>query len=164
MVPVGYGDGVATFTTKADSPNELSQDLTGLRPGTLYAVICCVADRDDIVAKAKDAKTRGLKSPLAFSVRLEGATEYPNLRYETVSAARYKVGMRLLRYVFRADSDRARLVFMDRKDDGSAAPEGFKQALNYISFMPYYVESPDEPTEIAAALGWKDANQVRNGK
>ena len=163
-VPVGYGDGVATFTTKADSPNELSQGLTGLRPGTLYAVICCVADRDDIVAKAKDAKTRGLKSPLAFSVRLEGATEYPNLRYETVSAVRSKVGMRLLRYVFRADSDRARLVFTDRKDDGSAAPEGFKQVLNYISFMPYYVESPSEPAEIAAALGWHSANRVRDGK
>ena len=101
---------------------------------------------------------------LAFSVRLEGATEFQNLRYETMCAVRYKVGMRLLRYVFRADSDRVRLVFTDRKDDGSAAPDGFKQALNYISFMPYYVESPNEPAEIAAALGWKDANRVRNGK
>ena len=162
--PFGYGDGVATFTTKADSPNELSQDLAGLRPGQFYAVFCCVADRDDVLAKAKGADTRGTKSPLAFSVRLEGATEVQNLRYETMSAVRYKVGMRLLRYVFRADSDRARLVFTDRKDDGSAAPDGFKQALNYISFMPYYVESPGEPAEIAAALGWKDANRVRNGK
>ena len=162
--PIGYGDGVATFTTKADSPNELSQDLTGLRPGQMYAVFCCVADRDDVLAKAKGSDTRGLKSPLAFSVRLEGATEFQNLRYETVSAVRVKVGMRLLRYVFRADSDRARLVFTDRKDDGSAAPDGFKQALNYISFMPYYVESPGEPAEIAAALGWKDSNRVRDGK
>ena len=162
--PIGYGDGVATFTTKANSPNELSQELCGLRPGQTYAVLCCVADRDDVLAKAKNEKTRGLKSPLAFSVRLEGAMEYPNLRYETVSAAKYKVGMRLLRYVFRADSDRARLVFIDRKDDGSAAPEGFKQALNYISFMPYYVESPGEPAEIAAALGWQNANRVRDGK
>ena len=161
---IGQGDGVATFTTKADSPNELSQELSGLQPGKLYAVICCVADRDDIVAKAKNEKTRGLKSPLAFSVRLEGATEYPNLRYETVSAVRAKVGMRLLRYVFRADSDKARLVFTDRKDDGSAAPDGFKQALNYISFMPYYVASPDDPEAIAASLGWKDANRVRNGQ
>ena len=163
-IPIGQGDGVATFTTKADSPNELSQELFGLQSGKIYAVICCVADRDDVLAKAKGEKTRGLKSPLAFSVRLEGATEYPLLRYETVSAVRAKVGMRLLRYVFRADSDRARLVFTDRKDDGSAAPEGFKQALNYISFMPYYVESPDEPAEIAAALGWKDANRVRKGQ
>ena len=161
---IGQGDGVATFTTKADSPNELSQELSGLQPGKLYAVICCVADRDDIVAKAKNEKTRGLKSPLAFSVRLEGATEYPNLRYETVSAVRAKVGMRLLRYVFRADSDKARLVFTDRKDDGSAAPEGFKQSLNYISCMPYYVASPDDPDEIAATLGWKDANRVRDGR
>ena len=49
-------------------------------------------------------------------------------------------------------------------DDGSAAPEGFRQSLNYISFMPYYVESSDEPAEIAAALGWKDSNRVRDGK
>ncbi len=161
-VPIGYGDAVATFTTKANSPNELSQELCGLRPGHLYAVICCVADRDDVVNKG--GATRGLKSPLAFSVRLEGATECPKLRYETASAVKDKIGMRLLRYVFRADSDRARLVFTDRKDDGSSAPEGFKQALNYISFMPYYVESPDEPAEIAAALGWKDANRVRAGR
>ena len=163
-ISIGQGDGVATFTTKADSPNELSQELSGLQAGKMYAVICCVADRDDVLAKAKGETTRGVKSPLAFSVRLEGATEYPNLRYETVSAVRYKVGLRLLRYVFRADSDKARLVFTDRKDDGTAAPEGFKQALNYISFMPYYVESPDEPAEIAAALGWQDANRVRNGR
>ena len=163
-VPIGYGDGVLTFTTKADSPNELSQELCGLRPGQMYAVLCCVADRDDVLAKAKGAVTRGLKSPLAFSIRLEGATECPNLRYETVSAVKAKVGMRLLRYVFRADSDRARLVFTDRKDDGSPAPDGFKQALNYVSFMPYYVESSDEPAEISAALGWKGANRVRDGK
>ena len=138
-------------------------ELCGLRSGQMYAVICCVADRDDVVNKG--GNTRGLKPPLAFLVRLEGATECPNLRYETVSAVRAKVGMRLLRYVFRADSHRrARLVFTDRKDDGSSAPEGFKQSLNYISFMPYYVESPSEPAEIAAALGWKDANRVRDGK
>ena len=60
--------------------------------------------------------------------------------------------------------DKARLVFTDRKDDGSAAPDGFKQSLNYISFMPYYVASPDDPEVIAASLGWKDANRVRNGQ
>ena len=98
------------------------------------------------------------------TTKIEGATELPNLRYETVSAVRTKVGMRLLRYVFRADSDKARLVFTDRKDDGSAAPDGFRQVLNYVSFMPYYVESPEEPAEIAAALGWKGANRIRNGK
>ena len=163
-VPVGQCDGVATFTTKANSPNELSQELSGLQPRKMYAVICCVADRDDVIAKSKGGKTRGLSSPLAFSVRLEGATEFTNLRYETVSAVKAKVGMRLLRYVFRADSDKARLVFTDRKDDGSAAPEGFKQSLNYISFMPYYVESPDEPAEIASSLGWKGPDRVRNGK
>lgn len=161
-VPVGYGDGVATFTTRADAPNELSQELSGLKTGRPYAVICCVADQDDI--RNKGGATRGLKSPLAFSVRLEGATEFQNLRYETVSAVKSKVGMRLLRYVFRADSDKARLVFTDRKDDGTAAPEGFKQSLNYISFMPYYVESPDEPAEIASALGWTDANRIRDGR
>lgn len=161
-VPAGYGDSVAVFTTKRDSPNELSQDISGLQPGKLYALLFCVADRGDILAK--DGKTRGLKSPLAFSARLEGATELPNLRYETVSATRQKIGLRLLRYVFRADSNKARLVFTDRKDDGSAAPDGFQQVLNYVSFMPYYVESPDEPAEIAAALGWKGANRIRNGK
>ncbi len=100
---MGYGDGVATFTTKSGRPSELSQGISGLRPGKTYAVICCVADRDDVLAKAKGEKTRGLSSPLAFSVRLEGTMESPNLRYETVSAVRAKVGMRLLRYVFRAD-------------------------------------------------------------
>ena len=161
-IPNGYGDGVAVFTTRQGHPNELSQDISGLRPGKTYALLFCVADRGDILAKG--GKTRGLKSPLAFSARLEGATELPNLRYETVSATRQKIGMRLLRYVFRADSGTARLVFVDRKDDGSSAPDGFQQVLNYVSFMPYYVESPDEPAEIAAALGWKDANRIRNGK
>ncbi|MBP3406421.1 MAG: hypothetical protein J6N18_09980 [Kiritimatiellae bacterium] len=161
-IPNGYGDGVAVFTTRPDRPNELSQDISGLQPGKLYALLFCVADRDDVLAK--DGKTRFLKSPLAFSARLEGATELEDLRYETVSAVKTKVGLRLLRYVFRADSEKARLVFTDRKDDGSAAPEGFQQVLNYVSFMPYYVESADDPADIAAALGWKGPNRIRNGK
>ena len=161
-IPNGYGDGVAVFTTRQGSPNELSQDISGLQPGKPYALLFCVADRGDVLAK--DGKTRFLKSPLAFSARLEGATELEDLRYETVSAARQKIGLRLLRYVFRADSGTARLVFTDRKDDGSAAPDGFQQVLNYVSFMPYYVESPEEPAEIAAALGWKGPNRIRNGK
>lgn len=33
-----------------------------------------------------------------------------------------------------------------------------------MSLMPYYVESADDPAEIAAALGWKGANRIRNGK
>jgi len=160
--PNGCGDGVAVFTTRLERPNELSQDISGLQPGKLYALLFCVADRGDILAKG--GKTRGYKSPLAFSARLEGAAELEKLRCETVSAARQKIGLRLLRYVFRADSGTARLVFIDRKDDGSAAPEGFQQVLNYVSFMPYYVESPDEPAEIAASLGWKDSNRIRNGK
>ena len=159
-VPIGFGDCVATFTTHAAMPNELTQEIRGLKPGAFYAVLCCVADRDSAVTR--DGKSWGPKAPIGFSVRLEGATELPKLRTEAISAERSKVGLRTLRYVFRAESPSARLVFVDRNDDGSAAPEGFKQALNYISFMPYYVESANEPDEIAASLGWTDGNRIRD--
>jgi hypothetical protein len=88
----------------------------------------------------------------------------PFAQFGDGSAVKTKVGLRLLRYVFRADSNKARLVFTDRKDDGSVAPEGFQQVLNYVSFMPYYVEPADDPADIAAALGWKGSNRIRNGK
>lgn len=159
-VPRGFGDAVATFTTRAASPNELSQEVRGLRPGAHYAVLCCVADRD--AAAAGGGEVWGPKAPVGFSVRLEGASEVPELRLEKISAERWKVGLRTLRYVFRADSPTARLVFIDRNDDGSAAPEGFRQALNYVSFMPYYVEPGYTPSDVAAALGWRGPNRIRD--
>lgn len=159
-VPLGTGDGVATFTTHAAASNELSQEIVGLRPGACYSVLCCVADRDAVAAGG--GKVWGEKSSVGFSVRLEGATEIPELRLENVSAESWKVGLRTLRYVFRATSPVARLVFVDRNDDGTAAPEGFKQALNYVSFMPYYIEPTDEPSEVAAALGWEGGDRIRS--
>ena len=159
-VPYGFGDGVATFTTKADAPNELSQVLVGLEPGRLYGVLFCVCDRDQ--AAAGGGGVTGPKAPVGFSVKLEGATEIPSLRVEKISAESRKVNLRTLRYVFRATSSSARLVFTDRNDDGSAAPEGFKQSLNYISFMPYYLEPGDTPEDVSAALGWEGANRIRD--
>ncbi len=158
-VPRGFGDAVATFTTRAASPNELSQEVKGLKPGACYAVLCCVADRD--AAAAGGGGAWGPKAPIGFSVRLEGASEVPELRLEKISAERWKVGLRTLRYVFRANSPSARLVFVDRNDDGSSAPEGFRQALNYISFMPYYVEPSYTPSDVASALGWRGPDRIR---
>ena len=159
-VPFGFGDAVATFTTKADAPNELSQQVTGLKPGRLYGVLCCVSGRDQ--AAAGGGGVAGPKAPVGFSVKLEGADEIPSLRVEKISAEKWKVGLRTLRYVFRAKSETARLVFTDRNDDGSAAPEGFKQALNYISFMPYYLEPTDTPEDVALALGWQGGCRIRD--
>lgn len=155
----GVGDGVATFTFAAAAPNELAQTLTGLEPGRLYSVLCCVADR---AAIEKAGRPIGPAAPIAFSARVEGAKEIPMLRYDRIRTARRQVTVHTIRYVFEATAPTARLVFTDRNDDGSAnVEEGLRQSLNYISVKPYYTEATETTDDVAAALGWTDGDRIR---
>ena len=144
--PKGVGDGVAVFTSQVAGPNRLVQTLSGLEPGKHYSLQFCVADYRSIkesVAKWPDS---------AFSATLEGATEVKELRYRQGSQGTWarpiRPYFRLHRYVFRADGPTAKLVFADRADDGRALPAGTKQALNYVIFNPYYLETPEQINDI----------------
>ena len=154
-VPNGVGDNVASFVTSAARPNRLSQRVTGLEPGKLYALHFCAPNRADLKTPAKEVP------PLAFRARLEGAEELAGLRFRhmavnTKDKAAAKEGrcvhLPIYRYVFRAKASEATLVFEDRGEDGSAAPAGTEQILNYVIFRPYYVEAPGEADEIAAFM------------
>ena len=56
----------------------------------------------------------------------------------------------------------ATLTFEDRAEDGSALAAGGRQALNYIIFRPYYVESPEEVEELVDIIAGHDP--VYDGK
>lgn len=161
----GYGDTVATFRSSSAHANAIRQRIDGLVPGMFYAVGCCVATKATISAGSKAGFE--CADPFAFSIRLEGAKDIETLRFEnfTYPAARKAgatVSLHNLRYVFRAESDTAELVFTDRNDDGEKTlTEGVEQSLNYIRFYPYYAESAEEVQEIAASLGWTDGNRIR---
>lgn len=144
--PPGFGDSLATFRHSAKGPNILSQKLTGLTPGRYYSLLCAVVDRNTMTNTASFRWSQF--PPFAFSVKLQGATEVRDLRSVNVvrcadntvpKKLRNRTVLRNLRYVFRADSPEATLTFVDRFEDGSAAPEGWL-SMNYVIFRPYYSE------------------------
>ena len=149
--PAGTGDSFAEFTAADAGPNAVSQRISGLRPGGLYALMFCVAGRENV--EKKDGKMPAF----AFHARLEGARELRALRFRhmaknTKAGADKTVYLPIYRYVFRAESETAELVLEDRGDDGARAPAGLRQIVNYVVFRPYYVESPEEADEIGELM------------
>ena len=154
--PEGVGDSFASFTAVKGETNVLSQRLSSLERGRLYALMFCVADADTI------ENPRVEPSHFAFSARLEGAEELPGLRFRHVvssrggkkkdEAGRARTWLAVYRYVFRAKESYATLSFCDRGDDGAVLKLGARQLLNYVVFRPYYTESPKEADEIAALI------------
>ena len=158
-VPRGTGDDVAEFVTSEKGPNRLSQAIAGLESGRYYALMFCAPNAANL-DKATEAPM-----PLAFSARLEGAEEIAGLRFRHIVTTRRKpkgagpkenAYLAIYRYVFRAKSGKATLVFEDRTEDGSALESGSRQLLNYIVFRPYYVESPEEIGELVDLIAGRD--------
>ena len=157
-VPVGTGDNVAVFTSSKCGANRLSQRLSGLEPGKLYALMFCAPNLANV-------ETASLKPmPLAFSAHMEGAEELEGLRFRHIvqckripkgSAPGAKLHLAIYRYVFKAASSEATLVFEDRGHDGEALEPGSRQILNYVIFRPYYTETPEEAQEIADIIAGK---------
>lgn len=152
----GTGDHFAELTASVAGANRLKQKLTGLRPGSFYSLKFCVVNR-------KNAEKRSEKAPLVtFAARLEGAEEVKGLSYVHVTEsaaiadtrANESVYLNMYRYVFRANSSEATLVFEDRSADGRTVEPGTRQIVNYVVFRPYYCETPEEPQEIAELLGF----------
>ena len=164
-VPVGTGDDVAEFVTSEKGPNRLSQKIMGLEPGRYYALMFCAPNAANL------DKAMASQPPLAFSARLEGAEEIAGLRFRHIGTTRRKpkgsgpkenVYLAIYRYVFRAKAAEATLTFEDRAEDGAALAAGGRQALNYIIFRPYYVESPEEIDELVDIIAGHDP--VYDGK
>ena len=157
-VPNEVGEGVAAFTSSAKGANRLSQKVTGLEPGKLYALMFCAPNLENVNRATAEPL------PLAFSARLDGAEEIEGLRFRHVVACRYipkgskpkeTLFLAIYRYVFKAASSEATLVFEDRAADGTALEPGSKQVLNYVIFRPYYTETPEEAQEIADLIAGK---------
>ena len=142
-VPKGTGDGMAVFTRSAKGPNELSQTVTGLKPGKYYSLLYCTADYDDISAK------KGVKPVVAFNAELVGGEEVKDLRFRHCVDTR-KVRQIVHRHVFKAAADTHELVFRDWESAAERAGEvGGRRALNYVILRPYYVENESEVAELA---------------
>ena len=160
QVPKGTGDNFAEFTSSASGPNVLRQKLEGLVPGKLYALMFVCADR-----ATYDNPVTTPRAPSAFRARLEGGESLEKLHFihwsrkargQNAERKELSTILPLYRYVFRAGSENATLVFEDRAADGSALAPGAKQILNYVIFRPYYTEKPEETDEIAALLAGKE--------
>ena len=145
----------AKFVTRASVVNRLSQTMEGLERGRHYALLFALVNGDSI-----ENPTIG-PPPRAFSAKVEGATCIDDLTVVHRQGKKYKYSIKhagkdiyvnTYRYVFRADSSAAKLVFEDRDGNGLAAPDGTTQVINYIVVRPYYCEGPEQIPEIVSAI------------
>ena len=142
-VEKGTGDGVAVFTRSAKGPNELSQTITGLKPGKYYSLLYCTADYDDISAK------KGVKPVVAFNAELVGGAEIKGLRFRHCVDTK-TVRQIVHRHVFKAAATAHELTFRDWESTTDRAGEvGCRRALNYVILRPYYIENESEVSELA---------------
>ena len=149
-VPKGTGDTLARFARSARAPNVLSQKISGLETGRLYALMFLTADEDDV--------NRPASVPPAFGCRatFDGGVEIPELAVaKNVPSNRNAQGKlwngqsvslkTVHRVVFRAEKPEVTLSFTDwQSDSGSGAPAGRRTFLNYIHMRKYYLESGQE--------------------
>lgn len=142
-VEKGTGDGVAVFTRSAKGPNELSQTITGLKPGKYYSLLYCTADYDDISAR------KGVKPVVAFNAELVGGEEVKGLRFRHCVDTK-TVRQIVHRHVFKAAAGSHILIFRDWESAADRAGEvGGRRALNYVILRPYYIENESEVSELA---------------
>lgn len=148
----GAGDCVAVITAGKDE-NRISQNIRGLVPGRLYALFFVTVDR-----QAVGHSTRRLDAG-RFRARLEGAEEIVGLRNVTIYPLVEKEPDACrtweFKYVFRATSSEAKLVFVDRAEDGAAPTPGVRIAFNYVRLRPYYIETPSDLDDIIETLSRK---------
>lgn len=159
------GDAVATFVSRTVSANKLSQRIVGLVPGKYYSAFCCVMERDALMEARPPLKKCN------FSIRMKGADEVPELRYElgrsqqgslkAAGGARRRAHIYVLRYVFKANSPEATLVLADCDDKGAMNAAGARLSVNSVMVKPYYLEPSEDPHDVAAALGWSGDNRLR---
>lgn len=149
------GDNVAEFTTVEGVPSRLSQTLTGLKPGEYYTVMFVHGNSDSLEKPSRE------KPPRAMTARLEGCACVKDLTFHyrirrplrLFRAPEGSVGyLNTYRYVFKASSASAKLVFEDRDDEGRAAPAGTRQFLNYVVVRPFYHEDEADIAEIIRVL------------
>lgn len=149
------GQKAARFVTDGGTVNRLSQTLHGLEKGRHYVLLFALVNGDTI-----DNPTIG-PPPRAFSAKIEGAGLVEGLTFVNRCGKKYKYSIKhagkdiyvnTYRYVFRADSDTAKIVFEDRNADGSAAPDGTAQVINYIVIRPYYHEGDGDIAKIVSAI------------
>ena len=120
------GDTFALLTREENQPAEIRQKLTGLTPGKLYSVYYMTADYDDVLKEKYDAKHTGV------TLTIPGAT-ITRRSYFIDDRKSMKACMNSCKYIFRAKSPEAELVFNNRR-----AVPGSRQILNYITVRPYF--------------------------
>lgn len=126
----GYGQGntFAIFTKEGTQAAELRQKITGLTPGKYYSVYYMSADYDDVLKNNYNPK----RIPLHLTI--PGAVITRRSYYiDGRPATSIKASVNCCKYVFRAKSSEAELVFSNRR-----APAGSRQVLNYITVRPYF--------------------------
>jgi len=134
------GDDFLLMTRRAERPNVVAQEMQGLRPARYYSVKLVVGDLDDL--------TRREIRPC--SVRIENADIVPALSFRGLYRNSYaltidKYGQtptwfNLIRIVFKARSQTARLVISDWASDTEPGGRiGQRLTFNFIQVEPYFM-------------------------
>lgn len=140
--PKGTGDGVALFTRMADHPNRLSQKISGLAQGHLYALVFFTVDYDEYLKRPGVERSRH-----QFRADFTGGANVPALESHCPGArfSYSRPGHLFIyrhRYVFRADSTDVTLTFLDRSpDEGETITEGIgrRHLLNFVHLHEYFL-------------------------
>ena len=152
MVGKGCGDNLAVFTRSAKRPNRLSQKVTGLIPGRLYALACASVDADDL------AKPCARGDEVVFRLSCgDGGEPVPELCYDKCGVMDRRpdgrspwgsapVAQKMLhRLVFRAKAPETEISFSDWADAKTPGGTiGARRMFNHVNLRLYYVEGDGE--------------------
>ena len=156
MSPTGYGDNLVVFTRSAKRPNRLTQKVSGLTPGRLYALACASVDVDDY------AKPNPRGDEVVFKLGCgQGGEIISELCYDYSGIldrrpdghgpwTRGPETQRMVhRIVFRATASETEISFSDWADDKTPGGTiGARRMFNHVNLRPYYVENEEELADL----------------
>lgn len=153
----GVGDNVARFV-RGDSPNRLSQRLSGLVPGQYYHIHFVAADEEDL--NKPYAITNG--TFLARGVISDGGEAVPELcgvhvLHDRMEKRKGRIYFANVMMVFKATANEATYTITDwAADDRPGAEKGRRTLVNFVNARKYYLEN-DEELEFLKARGRESA-------
>lgn len=144
LAPQDTGDEVAILRRSSSGPNTLSQTLTGLVPGQLYAVTLVASDANDVTRREEHALSLDIQGGEVveeesyrrlFTNQVWTSVYYPERNHGWMS---------YVRKVFRADDTEGTLTLSDWADQETpGGPEGQELMIGYIQVRPYLEAEPE---------------------
>jgi len=133
------GDTVCLFKRSAKAPNRLSCNLTGLKPGQLYALRYVVADHAEVKSKNASGNKHVLRAEISDSENVTANS--PAGKYLSTDGIGVNKLVNNVVQVFKPAESEVTLTFTDWQS--SEEPGGYPEQellLNMVRLTPYYAE------------------------